>query len=137
MSFSSRIDSHARYRRTASSRSCSRSLVDSEEDQRVLVQARRVAARFENRFLANDLGGDCLLLAVGIIVPSTTSRASRSSGTSWPDAGSGWMRLKSPGLAQIGAQPLVEFLHHLVGIALELLGAISASLVTVGWVEYQ
>ena len=31
-------------------------------------------------------------------------------------------------LAQVGAQPLVELLHHLVGVALELLGAVLGQL---------
>ena len=43
-------------RRTASSRSCSRVLSDGEEDERVAVEARRVAARLEDR-LGGGLGG--------------------------------------------------------------------------------
>ena len=34
------------------------------------------------------------------------------------------MRLKSPVVAQVGAQALVELVHHLVGIAFQLLGAV-------------
>ena len=61
-------------------------------------------------------------------MPSTTSRASRSSGTSALDCGSGWTRVKSPFLRQVGPQPLVQLGHDLVGVALQLLGAVLGQL---------
>ena len=38
------------------------------------------------------------------------------------------MRLKSPVCAQVRAQALVQLLHHLVGVALQLLGAVLGQL---------
>jgi hypothetical protein len=47
------------------------------------------------------------------------------------------MRLKSPGLAQVRAQPLLQLCATLSGSRLSCSARSSASLVTVGWVEYQ
>ena len=44
---------------------------------------------------------------------------------------------KVAGIAKVGSQALVELDHHFIGVALQLLARSSASLVTVGCVEYQ
>ena len=61
-------------------------------------------------------------------MPSTTSRASRSSGTSCPDCGRGWTRLEVARATQIGAKPGAKLLCHLVGVALQQLGAVLGQL---------
>ncbi len=69
------------------------------------------------------------LLAVGMIdaqhdQPRVDSRRARPA----PDCGSGWMRRKSPVLRRSARSRAVELVHDLVGIALELLGAILGQL---------
>ena len=102
-------------------------LVRREEDERVAVEARRVAARLEDR-LRRRLGRAAGLLGVRMlgrqhdqprveIVGHVGARARQRM-----DAG------EVAGLPQVGAQPLVQLLRHLVGIALELLGAVLGEL---------
>ena len=71
--------------------------VHREEDKRVSVEPRGVPAHFQDFLLrrASAAIGPPLSNS-GCSAESTTSRASRSSGTSAPDKGSKWIRSKSP-----------------------------------------
>ena len=92
-------------------------LVGGEEDERVAVEPRRVAARLEDR-LGGRLGGVAGLLAVGVVDAEHDQPRVEVVGHVRARFGSGWTRLKSPVLRRSARSALVELLHHLVGVAL-------------------
>ena len=122
----SRIDSHARYRRTASSRSCS------------------APCRPRGRPACCGRGAACCRATRGSPSPRPRPRCRPPSVRMLRGQHDqprievvGHVRARArqrmdarevAGLAQVGAQPLVQLLRHLVGIALELLGAVLGEL---------
>ena len=98
-------------------------LVGSEKDERVPIEAWRVPARFEDRF-RRRLGGVAALLAVGVLSRENDKPRVVVVGHVGARAWHGVNAREIAVALEVGAQTRLQLRSHLVGIALELLGAV-------------
>ncbi len=102
-------------------------LVGCKEQQRVAVEAGRAAARLEDSLRGRPGGAPCLL-TVGML--GREDDEARVAVVRYVGARA-WQRVdpaKIASLAQVGAQPPVQLLGHLVTVTFQLFGAILGKL---------
>jgi hypothetical protein len=102
-------------------------LIHREEDERVPKQPRRITAGLKDGF-CRDLGGIPRLLGVGMVDTEHDEPRVHVVGHVLSGLRHGMDAAEVARPAQIGPQPLIQLVHHLVRIALELLGAVLSEL---------